>query len=182
MMIIMICLTTILKKWQWLIVIGVFLFLYFLVNGIFSIYRKKKVVATLTRFCDNKGYRLIIGKRATYDYIIKTNEKNFYIKTVYVPLNAAITINSKDTWNLTYGGAHNRPGRGYSRQRYLDELKDFLRKDFNGVKLVLIYPHIDKVQKYLNESEIAILSYIEVAYGIRFMTYRDWESHFSDLI
>jgi len=178
----MIYLTTILTKWRWLIVIGIILFLFTLINSIFSVYRKKKVIATLTRFCDKKSYRMVIAKRTIYDYIIETNEKKFYIKAIYVPLNAAITVNSKDTWNLTYGGVRGRPGRGYSRQRYLDELKDFLRKDLNGVKLVLIYPTIDKIQKYLNESEIAILSYKESAYGIRFITYLDWESHFSDLI
>ncbi len=170
------------KYWYWLIAVGVFLLLFLITNLALLYYRKKKILANLSDFCDKKGYRLTVVKRKTYDYIIEVGEKKFFIKTAFVPLNAAITINSKDTWNLAYGGSKNRPGRGYSRQRYLDELIGFLRGDFPGVKVVLIYPTIDKVQRYLNESEIVILTYKDAAHGIRFITYQDWDRHFGDLI
>jgi len=165
----------------WFIIILAIIFVFAIFNFFVFKYRKNKIIKVLRNFCDNKGYRMTIGKRTDYDFVLE-NGKKLYIKILFVPRYAAITVNSKDTWSLTYGGFSKLPGRGYPHQRYLDELKSFLRKDLSGIKIVLIYPTIDKVQKYLNESEIAILNYKESAHGIRFITFNNWESNFDDLI
>ena len=74
------------KYWYWLIAVGVFLLLFLITNLALLYYRKKKILANLSDFCDKKGYRLTVVKRKTYDYIIEVGEKNFFIKTAFVPL------------------------------------------------------------------------------------------------
>jgi hypothetical protein len=170
-----------LEYWHWLIAVGVFLFLYLLADFVIEQIRKKKITAFLSGFCAKNGYELSVARGKAYDYAIATGTRTLFIKTTCVPPHAAITINSKDTWSLTYGGPRGKQ-RGYARQRYLTELVAFLRGDFPGVRVVLIYPTVDKVQRYLNESEIAILNHKQAAHGIRFITFVDWESHFPDLL
>lgn len=154
----------------------------FLVLLFGGIYQRKKVFSILHKISEEQGYSILAGKKTYFDYIITAEEKKIYLKVIYVPLNAAITINSKDTWNLTYGGARGRPGKGYAKQRYLHELIPFLRSSVEGIKLVIIYPTIDKVQQYLNESEIIILNNKQSAHGVRFLTFLDLENSFKELL
>lgn len=165
----------------WLVVVSGIFILFIIISIIVRSCQKRRIFTALATYCRKKGYTFKACSKQSYDYHIQADGKQIFIKTVFVPIPAAITINSKDTWNLTYGG-RGRPGKSYPRQRYLTELRPFLTKELPGVKLVIIYPSIDKVQRYLNESEIAILNGDEHAYGIKFIIFERWIKHLSDLI
>jgi hypothetical protein len=104
------------------------------------------------------------------------------IKVVEVPKVSSITVNSKYTWNLQYGGS-GAPGKSFLYQRYLNELIPFLKMESEeGVlKVVLVYKSTMKIQRYLNESDIAILKYSDLVYDYKIITFTDFNSHFTDL-
>lgn len=157
-----------------------------LINMVFlPLQRKRKVYELLTKIKQEKGYNLIDFKNKSYDFILENENKKIYIKVVYVPSNSAITINSRNTWSLMYGANPSKPGKRYPNQRYLNELIPFLNfkpQDENNLKLIIVYKTTDKVQRYLNESEIKILNNNELVYDYQVITYVELESHFDDLL
>jgi hypothetical protein len=82
-----------------------------------------------------------------------------------------ITINSKDTWVVQWGGSSKDFGRAYPNKKYLDEIKDFLKKEYESekkvYKIIVINNSTEKIVRYLNESELAVVSYKETIYGYK---------------
>lgn len=147
--------------------------------------RKKKVYELLSKIKQEKGYDLIDFKNKNYDFILENKNKKIYIKVAYVPSNSAITINSRNTWSLMYGANPSKPGKRYPNQRYLKELIPFLKfspQGENFLKLIIVYKTTDKIQRYLNESEIKILNYKELVYDYQVVTFVELETHFNDLL
>jgi hypothetical protein len=168
------------------IIIGFVIFLIFVIikNIITSKIKYKKLYDFMEQFSYEKDYKFSQVKNHNYDFLLENNKNHIYIKFVYVPHNSCITINSKDTWKLSYGRKNN-PGKGYPNHRYLTELQSFLNWNIdkeNSHKIILVYPKIDKIQRYLNESEIEIINYRDKFYGYRVMSLIDFESHFEDLL
>ncbi len=138
---------------------------------ILPIQRKKIVKEKLSQFFVFNEYK---GKN--YNYTIEKENTILYIKLLCIPHNSTVTINSKDTWQLSWGGSTAKPGRVYPRQKYLDEMKPFLRqnilKENNDEnkkvrKVILIYKKTEKVLRYLNESELDIVSVSDSPYGYK---------------
>lgn len=122
-------------------------------------------------------------KKKSYDFTIETEEVKLYIRLIDVPRNSMITINSKDTWCLSYGGSSKDLGRAYPNKKYLDELKSYLKKDFTGekkiYKIILVNECTEKIVRYLNESELAVVTFNDTPYGYKIMELTKLEEQLS---
>ncbi|MDD4000075.1 MAG: hypothetical protein PHX62_04180 [Bacilli bacterium] len=153
-----------------------------IISAIIFFNRRRALIRNLLEevaLANSLQFKVSSNKR--YDYELQSNDNKFLIKLVYIPANSTVTINSKNTWCLRYGGSSRK---GYSKTRYLNELIPFLEykvPSLNERKIIMIYPHTNKVQKYLNESEIAILKHGELAYDYRVTSYQEFASGFQDL-
>lgn len=159
----------------------VIIMLFLVLTIVFERKRNQKVKELLEKVAEEQGYTLEDANDKTYDYELINEESKILIKLVFVPTNSSITINSKNTWCLRYGGsAHHR---GYSNMKYLDKLIPFLEKEIVGSqrKVLLVYPDTNKIQRYLNESEIAILKPGDKVYDYQVFTFPDFTNRFQDL-
>lgn len=148
-------------------------------------YQRNQVISSLESI-GNSRHMIFkkIGKQP-YDFILENSEVKLFIKVCYIPRNSAVTINSRNTWCLTYGGRGSVPGHRYSEKRYLTELVPFLEfndRELHGRKAVVLYPCTNKIQKYLNESELAIIGPKQNTYGYHVINFTDLESRFGDLL
>ncbi len=132
---------------------------------------QKKIITFLEQF---SSFHLTVEKNTLYDYALEDSNLLILIKVVSIPTHSCVTINSKDTWSLTWGGNPVHPGRAYPKQRYMNELKLFLKKEFvfekRTLKLVLLYPKTEKILRYLNESELDIITAQNTVHGYKVTT------------
>ena len=123
---------------------------------------------------------LILEKGKETDYLISNGEeillKIFICK---IPSNSSITINSRETISLRWGGS--RYGRSYPNQRYLNEAYTFLKKKDEVMKVLLLYKNTEKILKYLNESEIATVNEADTTYDYKVVTFDNLDSNFNKL-
>ncbi len=129
----------------------------------------------------NKAKKILIEqysakeyKKEIYDFVIKRKNMKLYIKLVDISSNSMITINSKDTWKLSYGGSKDNLGRAYPNEKYLDELKSFLKWNIddeqNYLKVILLNKETEKIVRYLNESELEVVTVNDTPYGYKIMS------------
>ena len=163
---------------KFLILSVVFLILILILYLFWLKYRKKQVAKLLNNLSEKYNFTLKTGEKV--DFILEKKDLTILVKLIFVPGNSTITVNSKDTWCLRYGGSNKYQ---YPKMRYLDHLKPFLnyQNDFER-KVVIVYPGTNKIQRYLNESEIAILEYKDLVYDYKIITFEDLEKHFQDLL
>ena len=132
-----------------------------------------------TKLSNYKNFK--IYKNKNYDFSVENEELKLYIRVVDVPKNSMITINSKDTWCLSWGGSSKDYGRAYPNKKYLDELKSFLKQDISSdkkyYKVVLINECTEKIVRYLNESELAVVNFDDTVYGYKIMELTKIEEH-----
>lgn len=124
-------------------------------------------------------------KKKKYNFVMETNTKKYLIKVIDIPSNSMITINSKETWKLSWGGSKNDLGRAYPNDKYLDELKPFLtmplKDETNTMKIVLLIPGTEKIVRYLNESELEVVTFTNTPYGYKIMELSKIESQMEEL-
>lgn len=174
-------------NFEYLIAGVIFAILYMIwYNVIRPKYRRKELLEKFTKLASYNGYELKDSENKKYDFEMlasnNTKYKKILIKVIEVPKVSSITINSKNTWNLQYGGS-GEIGKGFLYQRYLDELIPFLNLEVekDELKLIVVYKNTIKIQRYLNESEIEIIKYQDKIYDYKVITFSDIEAHFSDL-
>ena len=135
---------------------------------------------------ETRGFLLEVLKGRFSDFILESNHIMLYIKVVSIPDNSAVTINSKDTWQLSWGGNKANKGRLYPRKRYLDEvvpfIKEVIKQEKPFKKIVILYPSTEKILRYLNESELEIIDSKKTPHGYKVVNFTDFESDFNDLI
>ncbi len=148
---------------------------------IYRIKRHRLIENTILEICKDNNYSLS-KKEKDCDYLISTNEKKVKLLIVSIPKNSSVTVNSKATWCLRWGGKRN--GRSYPNQRYMNEIIPFLKmkKGDDDIKLIVLYKTTEKIQKYLNESEIALVSFNEVVYDYKIIRFVDLKEKFNDLL
>lgn len=124
-------------------------------------------------------------KNKKYNFVIENEEMKYLIKVIDIPSNSLITINSKETWKLSWGGSKNDLGRAYPNDKYLDELKPFLlmplKDELHTMKIVLLVPGTEKIVRYLNESELEVVTFKDKPYGYKIMELSKIESQMNDL-
>lgn len=162
------------------IIIGVFVLLFIILMIILPMIKYNNAKKILEQYPNFKQC-----KKEAHDFIIEDEHVKIYIKMVDIPKNSMITINSKSTWCLSYGGSSSDPGRAYPNKKYLDELKVFLKKEYkeekNFHKVILINKSTEKIVRYLNESELAVVNYNEKVYDYKIISLDKIESHIKDL-
>lgn len=135
---------------------------------------KKMIYETLFKLSEQNSFSIQKSNNKLYDFILENENNIIYIKYISIPKNSSITINSKTTWCLRYGGG-NRAGRAYPNKEYLSDLTNFLKKDFvtdkNVRKIVLVYPSTEKLLKYINESEIITVKQSDIVYGTQIIMF-----------
>lgn len=150
------------------IVLGIIGIVFILVMFVIPKVRYDKAKKILSKYPNFKEY-----KNKEYEFSIENEEVKLFIKIVDVPSNSMITINSKDTWCLYWGGSSKDLGRAYPNTKYLDELKLFLKKDFisekKTYKIILLNQSTEKIVRYLNESELAVVTFNDTVYGYKIM-------------
>lgn len=156
----------------------ILLFVYIMVIAPFIKY--KKATKQLLLYPNFKEY-----KKEYYDFTIENDEVKLFIKMVDIPKNSMITINSKTTWCLSYGGSSSDPGRAYPNKRYLDELTQFLKHEYMSEKIthkvILINSGTEKIVRYLNESELAVVNFTEKVYDYKIIELNKLNEHINKL-
>ena len=140
----------------------------------------KEIKEKIEKICFDNKYTLLESDKVS-DFCIDANGKKVKICVVSIPKNSSVTINSRLTWCLRWGGK--RVGRSYPNQRYMNELVPFLKLDEKEVvKLIVLYKSTEKVQKYLNESEIDVVNSGELVYDYKVVCFNELEEFFNDLL
>ncbi len=153
----------------------IIIFLIFVFIIIKNIIIDKKINKKISDICEKSGY-ILKKKYDSADFLIQRNNSLVKLLIVKIPKNSSITVNSKLTWCLRWGGK--RVGRSYPNMRYMNEVISFLKSnsDSKMTKLVALYPETEKIQKYLNESEIAVVNSGECVYDYVIINFNDLDS------
>lgn len=144
---------------------------------IFIKIKKNKVInSKLTELAEKNNYKLTKCSSKEYNYILENDHNIIYLSTIIIPKNSSVTVNSKSTWCLRYGGGA-RVGRSYPNKEYLTELKPFLIKEYSSEKnirkVVILYPTTEVLLKYVNESDIINLTQNDIVYGTQIIKFND---------
>lgn len=155
------------------IIIIIIVILYFTLMTLIPKIKYNKAITILQTYSSFKKH-----KNKLYDVTISNEEKRIYIKIVDVPKNSCVTINSKSTWHLSYGGS-NDYGKAYSNSKYLYELSSFLKWEIKDTtpyeKVILINKRTSKVLMYLNESELAEVPFVTKVYDYKIIQLQNIE-------
>ncbi len=171
---------------DYLIFIAVALIICFLLTYIINKLKEKVLYDELESFCEQKNLKFSKTKDNRFDCIIENEKIIMYCAICKIPANSSVTINSKNTWCLRFGGK--RQGRNYPNKRYLNELKPFLsfnpKKD--GTKeiyrVVIFHPGTEIILRYMNESEIMEIKPDNISYGFKAITYSNFFKQFDELL
>ena len=173
--------------YHYIIIIFGIVLLYFLVTFIVNKMKENLAYDEIEEFAISRGYRYQKSTDKRYDCLIEGDDFVMYLTLTRVPAKSTITINSKTTWCLRFGGV--RKGKGYSSKRYLNELNPFLNfnPDKNGsfktiYKVVIFYPDTEGILKYLNESEISEIKPENISFGYKAISYKKLFDEFDNLL
>lgn len=167
---------------EWVIAVVVLICLYHVFIFIQNSKNKKEVEEKIFSFKSENLTITKASKQNKYDYLITIGENKYYLKMSYIPSNSCVTINYKDTLVLRYGAKKGNFGRSYPKERYMNELVGFLNSKYNGKKIIVFYKSTEKILKYLNESDIGIVTYKDNPYDMKVMVYDDFINHFGEII
>lgn len=175
-------------KWYFYVIIASII-LVIILFALLEVVKRKKIYQ---RFLDcqyragKKRYEIIEAKKKEYDFVLKADDVHLYIKYISVPSNSQICINAKETWQLNYGGNKSNAGRVYPNKMYLDELVHFLKNDIIGddkaLKVVLVYPSVEGIVRYLNESELDTIDIKKSPYGYKIMQYQTFKEELNYIL
>lgn len=163
-----------------IIIISVILVLVIIAYIIYRIKREKYISKIIL---ENKHCKAIKAKNKAYDYVLKKDNIEIYIKLAYIPRYSQVCINSKETWRLNWNTFKTEKGSAYSNNRYMDELVGFLKNDIivkdetkKVIKYILLYKTCEGIVRYLNESDLDVVSIKEKPYGYRVGKFDNFEN------
>lgn len=147
--------------------------------------RYKKVYQMLLEV-EKEGFIVRPCKDKSYDFTLENENLLMFIKILAIPKNSCVTINSKYTWKLSWGGSTHNKGRVYPNSRYLNEivtfLKDELKENKPTLKVILLYPDTEQVLRYLNESELEVITSKKQPHGYKVVRFKSFVQEFADII
>lgn len=169
----------------YVIIIFAILALYLIVNAIINKTKENLVYDEIEDFCNTRNYKYNKAHDRRFDLTIESDDFIMYVAVCKIPTNSSVTINSRQTWCLRFGGS--RKGRNYPNQRYLNELTPFLgfnpnKSDKKIYKVVVFYPTTEVILKYLNESEIGEIKPDNISFGYKAIRYVEFKEKFDDLL
>lgn len=172
---------------DFLIVFVVGLVICIILTIIINKLKEKVLYEEIQSFCEQKKFIYTKAHDNRYDFTIENEQFIMYCAICKIPENSSVTINSKNTWCLRFGGGK-RQGRNYPNKRFLNELKPFL--NFNPTKkgerevyrLVIFHPSTEVILRYMNESEIMEIKPDNVSYGFKAISYSNLFKQFDELL
>ena len=140
----------------------------------------RKINSFILSLCNSNNYSLKSFSKE-YNYILENENEIIYLRYIFIPKNSSITVNSKSTWCLRYGGG-SRNGRSYPNKEYLNYLKPFLTKEYihenkKVRKVVVLYPTTEVILKYINESDIININQSDLVYGTQIIKFNELEKY-----
>lgn len=151
--------------------------LYYIIHNLVI---NKKIEDCLKINSANYNFELIRAKKKVYDYLLKSEDINVYVKVLMIPKHSQITINAIDTWRLSWSTFKTDVGKSYINDRYLDEIKSFLGARINiekkNLKLIFLYREAESIVRYLNETELDVIDIDKTPYGYKITSF----NHFSE--
>ena len=133
----------------------------------------------------SSSYRITKVNKEPYDYALDRQDLRILLKVINVPKNSQITINNVSTWKLQWGGDPHRLGRSYPNERYVHEVINFINAKANSdkktIKIIILYPRTENILRYINESELEIITPEKTPYGYKVTTYDNFEKDFEIL-
>ncbi len=152
---------------------------------ILPIYKRNKIKNQLFKSIENKSYTLKQIHHESYDFTLESDKMILLIKCIMISPNSMITINSQETWDLSYGGLDKSKGKSFPHHKYLNELIPFLKKNFQtekqNRKVILIYPSTTQIVRYLNESELEEIHVSDLPYGYKVIQFASWDEEMEQL-
>lgn len=149
-----------------------------------NIIMNKNILELLKK--NEEKYKLIVCKKKAFDYILSTQEMDYYIKVVNIPKYSQITINSKETWKLSWNSFKTEKGSKYNNDRYLTELEVFLSRNVKTerkyMKIIFLYKGAESIVRYLNESELDVIDIKKSPYGYKITSYNHFEEDLSNIL
>lgn len=144
--------------------------------------KNKIIYDEIELFVREKGFNFEKVNNSNYNIVLSNDELKIYICLIKIPSNSSVTINSKTTWCLRFGGL--RVGRNYPNKRYMNEITGFLKQDIekNERKIIVLYPNTEKILKYVNESDLCLISSKDTPYGYKVVTYPNLYKDFDLLL
>ena len=162
------------------IIIGIVLVLVIIAYIIYIIKREKEISKVIL---ENKFCKAIKVKNKAYDYVLKKDNIEIYVKLAYIPKYSQVCINSKETWRLNWNTFKTEKGSAYSNNRYMDELVGFLKNELivkderkKVLKYVLLYKTCEGIVRYLNESELDVVTIKDKPYGYKVGTFMNFDN------
>ena len=175
------------ELFYYIIIIFGLILLYFIVTFIINKVKENLAYDEIEEYCEKNGYRYQKSKDKRYDLTINSDTFMMYVSLIKVPSSATVTINSRTTWCLRFGGKRN--GKGYKDKRYLNELVPFLNFNVDNknstkaiYKVVIFYPDLEGILKYINESEIIEIKPENISFGYKAITYKKFYDEFDNLL
>lgn len=167
-----------------IIIFGLAAALFLVWEIIIPIVKNQQMYKHLEECTFDNDYQLSRGFLKRADFVLENQDEIILIKMILIPGNSSLTINNRFTLHLHYGGSPKRPGRRYVYNRYLTEAESFLKWDVKMEKpvrkIVVLDPSTEKIQKYLNESEIAIIQEGEQVYDYQIVSKANFKEKILD--
>lgn len=144
---------------------------------------KKNVLKNISLLKETYQFSFWESDNMNYDYVIKINEYRLLINVLVVPSNSAITVNSRNTWALTWGGSSSNKGRLKKHKQILDNMSAFLslKAREKDIKIIYLYKTTEKIQKHLNESDIEIFEFGDWCYDYKITSHVTFLKDFEKL-
>lgn len=173
---------------HYVLIFGGILALYIISGYFINLHKGKLVYDEIEAFCLKENYTYQKVKNKNYDLVISTPSWEMFLKICTVPKNSSVTINSKATWCLRFGGGK-RKGRNYPSKRYLNELIPFLNSNVISsdeakisLRVVVFCPSTEVILKYINESDIVEVKPSHLSHGYKAIKYSDFYQCFNELL
>ncbi|HHU80856.1 MAG: hypothetical protein ACOX40_03835 [Bacilli bacterium] len=154
-------------------IIVTLLIIYKIYNNLKPRIRKQKIFQMISERLDANNSDIQLSNSKSYDFTLTINNEVYALKIVSIEKNSEITINNPVTWEMHFGGGE-YIGKPYRHHRYLREVVPFLKLKTEAKKIVIVTPDAKRILKWINESEMIIVSPNQTIDGVRIMNIDDF--------
>jgi len=116
---------------------------------------------------------------SSFQIQIETENKVFLVKIIPFSLNHELIITAPKSWCVNESP---KAWKRSSKPELVPLVSEFMdykpNVDKKIVKIALIYPGCHNISRYLNESDVELVSYAKPVNGIYFIRYRELDDYF----
>lgn len=132
--------------------------------ALFLFIRKKNIIKTIIKQANNENIDVSIIKSDKADYVMKTNNKTYYLKIVLIKDNIDLQINNIDTW-YGYNG---------SEAKKIKTPISFIHDSSINNKIIILARHAKTIKKVINESEMIMVKDETDVYNMHILNYNQY--------